>query len=62
MPIHDGSITPNKPIALLLARRELSLLVHESVLLEDINFTLPEIQTLIDGINIRTIHRATPDH
>ncbi len=52
MSIHDCSITPNKPIALLLARRELSSLVHESVLLEGINFTLPEIQTLIDGITV----------
>lgn len=52
MPIHGWSITPNKPIALLLARRELSSLVHESVLLEGINFTLPEIQTLIDGITV----------
>ncbi|GAB0154719.1 hypothetical protein [Marinobacterium sp. BA1] len=52
MPLHDWSITPNKPIALLLARRELSSLVHESVLLEGINFTLPGIQTLIDGISV----------
>lgn len=36
----------------MLAKRELAVLVHDAVLLEGINFTLPEIQTLIDGITV----------
>lgn len=45
-------INPNKKIALALAKRELSVLVHDAVLLEGINFTLPEIQTLLEGITV----------
>ena len=45
-------ITPNQAKALMLARREMSVLVHDAVLLEGINFTLPEIQTLLDGITV----------
>lgn len=36
----------------MLARRQLSELVCDAVNLEGINFTLPEIQTLLDGITI----------
>lgn len=43
---------PNKTKALMLARRQLSELVWDAVNLEGINFTLPEIQTLLDGITI----------
>lgn len=45
-------INPNKKIALALAKREVSVLVHDAVLLEGINFTLPEIQTLLEGITV----------
>jgi Fic family protein len=43
---------PNKGKALMLARRQLSELVWDAVNLEGINFTLPEIQTLLDGVTI----------
>lgn len=45
-------ITPNKPKALMFAKREVSVLVHDAVQLEGINFTLPEIQTLLEGITV----------
>jgi Fic family protein len=46
------NIPPNQPKALMLAQRALSHLVHDAVLLEGLNFTLPEIQTLLDGITV----------
>lgn len=36
----------------MLAKREVSALVCDAVQLEGINFTLPEIQTLLDGITV----------
>ncbi len=45
-------IKPNKDKALMLARRQLPELVCDAVNLEGINFTLPEIQTLLDGVTI----------
>jgi len=36
----------------MLAKRQLSELVYDAVNLEGINFTLPEIQTLLDGITV----------
>ncbi len=36
----------------MLARRQISELVCDAVNLEGINFTLPEIQTLLDGITV----------
>lgn len=36
----------------MLARRQLAELVHDAVNLEGIHFTLPEIQTLLDGITV----------
>ena len=45
-------MAPNKAKALQLARRQLSELVCDAVNLEGINFTLPEIQTLLDGITV----------
>ena len=36
----------------MLARREVGVLVHDSVLLEGLNFTLPEVNTLLDGITV----------
>ncbi len=41
---------PNKATALMLAKREISALVRDAAQLEGINFTLPEIQTLLDGM------------
>lgn len=45
-------IKPNRKKALMLACREVSVLVHDSVLLEGINFTLPEISTLLEGVTV----------
>lgn len=36
----------------MLAKRELPTFVYDAVQLEGINFTLPEIQTLLDGITV----------
>jgi Fic family protein len=43
---------PNKPKALMLAKRQLAELVCDAVNLEGIPFTLPEIQTLLDGVTV----------
>jgi len=43
---------PNRRKAIMLGRRQLSEFVCDAVNLEGINFTLPEIQTLLDGITI----------
>jgi len=42
----------NRDKAIMLARRQLPELVCDAVNLEGINFTLPEIQTLLDGVTI----------
>jgi hypothetical protein len=47
-----NQISPNKDLALMLAKREVSVLVHDAVALEGIHFTLPEIQTLLEGITV----------
>lgn len=47
-----NQITPNKDLALMLAKREVSVLVHDALALEGIHFTLPEIQTLLEGITV----------
>lgn len=36
----------------MLVKREISVLVFDAVQLEDINFTLPEIQTLLEGVTV----------
>lgn len=46
------SMKPNKAKAIMLAKRQLAELVCDAVNLEGINFTLPEIQTLLDGITV----------
>jgi Fic family protein len=46
------NIKPNKPKAMMLARRQLAEFVYDAVNLEGINLTLPEIQTLLDGITV----------
>jgi len=43
---------PDKAKAMMLAKRELPVFVYDAVKLEGINFTLPEIQTLLDGITV----------
>jgi Fic family protein len=45
-------MTANKAKALMLAKRQLVEFVCDAVNLEGINFTLPEIQTLLDGITV----------
>lgn len=46
------NMKPNKAKAIMLAKRQLAELVCDAVNLEGINFTLPEIQTLLDGITV----------
>ncbi|WP_405420642.1 Fic family protein [Marinobacter flavimaris] len=46
------SMPPNKSKALMIAQREVSVFVYDAVRLEGINFTLPEIQTLLQGITV----------
>jgi Fic family protein len=43
---------PNCATALMLAKRQLSEFVCDAVNLEGINMTLPEVQTLLDGITV----------
>ncbi|MBK2297340.1 Fic family protein [Francisella philomiragia] len=45
-------LRPNNKIALMLAKRSLSELVCDAVNLDGINFTLPEVQTLLNGITV----------
>jgi Fic family protein len=46
------TIKPNKAKALMLARREVATFVYDAVQLEGINFTLPEVQTLMEGVTV----------
>ena len=46
------NIKPNKKTALFLAQKSLAELVYDAVNLEGINFTLPEVQTLLDGVTV----------
>jgi len=43
---------PNQAKSLMLAKRQLSELVFDAVNLEGINLTLPEVQTLLDGVTV----------
>lgn len=45
-------ITPNKEKAIFLAKRQLPEFVYDAVNLEGIHYTLPEVQTLLDGVTI----------
>jgi len=45
-------MNPNKKMSKFLAIRELPSLVCEAVNLEGINITLPEVQTILDGITV----------
>lgn len=42
----------NKDKALMLAQRQLSEFVYDAINLEGINMTLPEVQTLLEGITV----------
>ena len=46
------NMKPDQAKALMLAKRQLAELVFDAVNLEGINFTLPEIQTLLAGITV----------
>jgi hypothetical protein len=52
------TITPNPKKALFLAKKQLSELVYDAVNLEGVNYTLPEVQTLLDGVTVGG-HRQT---
>ena len=43
---------PNKAKAMMLAKRQLAEFACDAVNLEGLNFTLPEIQTLLDGVTV----------
>ena len=45
-------IHPNRDKALMLAKRQLAELVCDAVNLEGIAYTLPEVQTLLEGITV----------
>lgn len=49
---HQWLMKPNKAMAIMLAKRQLAEFVCDAVNLEGINFTLPEIQTLLEGITV----------
>ncbi len=46
------NIKPNIQKAIFFAKRQLSELVYDAVNLEGITYSLPEIQTLLDGITV----------
>jgi len=46
------NIIPNRNKAMSIAKKQLAEFVHDAVNLEGIPFTLPEIQTLLDGISV----------
>ncbi len=43
---------PNTPMAKQLAIRDIPCLVYDAVNLEGVNMTLPEVQTILDGITV----------
>jgi Fic family protein len=49
---YQWKMKPNRAKAIMLAKRQLAEFVFDAVNLEGINFTLPEIQTLLDGITV----------
>lgn len=50
--VNLARIIPNRQKALFFAQKQLSELVCDAVNLEGIHYTLPEIQTLLDGITV----------
>lgn len=47
-----SNMTPNKRMAKHLAIREVPSLVYEAVNLEGVAMTLPEVQTILDGVTV----------
>lgn len=47
-----SNMNPNKEKAVFLAKRQLSELVCDAVNLEGINYTVPEVQTLLEGVTV----------
>ena len=45
-------MNPNRRLAIQLTVREIPSLVYEAVNLEGIAMTLPEVQTILDGITV----------
>ncbi|NWO04855.1 MAG: Fic family protein [Alteromonadaceae bacterium] len=45
-------MSPNRDKALMLAQKAVSVFVYDAVRLEGINFTLPEVQTLLQGVTV----------
>lgn len=43
---------PNQSLALQLAKRDLPALVYDAVNLEGVAMTLPEVQTILDGVTV----------
>jgi len=54
------AIIPNQKKALFFAKKQLSELVYDAVNLEGVNYTLPEVQTLLDGVTVGG-HRQTDE-
>lgn len=52
MPATLKTLKPNRAKALFLAKKQLPELVCDAVNLEGVNFTLPEVQTLLDGVTV----------
>ncbi|WP_216601528.1 hypothetical protein [Vreelandella azerica] len=46
------NMKPNIPLAKQLAKRDLPALVYDAVNLEGVAMTLPEVQTILDGITV----------
>ena len=52
---HDlliSKIKPNRDKALMLVKRAVGVLVHDSILLEGVDYTLPEVLTLLEGVTV----------
>jgi len=49
---YQWGMQPEKAKAVMLAKRQLAEFVCDAVNLEGLNFTLPEIQTLLEGITV----------
>jgi len=46
------NIKPNIPLAKQLTKRDVPALVYDAVNLEGVAITLPEVQTILDGITV----------
>ena len=46
------NMKPNIPLAIQLAKRDVPTLVYDAVNLEGVAMTLPEVQTILDGITV----------